>query len=422
MRGSGGMQRTKQPTREWIERSKVVLAQGFPGTNSKRWTMYPAVAPSHTHGHGLGPYLYDAWGNRYLDFPSGLGSLTLGYSNARVTEAVQRQVLKGCSFTLPTTLEVEVAEHLSALIPSAKRLRFLKTGGEASSAAVRIARAATGRRLVLSQGYHGHGDFWTSMTEPALGVKDAFAVLPLQYHQHPDQLMTSELGTFAQFRPEDVAAIIVEALHLEMTDKHQVWLRMLREYCTKHGIVLIFDEIITGFRVPEWTVSRMWGIEPDLILLGKGIANGYPLSVVAGKGELMDSCEYFISSTFSGEAVSLAACKATIREIESTKNLKDLMYYGLRLQEKLNALDPEIKFEGYGTRAMLNTTNVKTALFMQEMCKAGILFGKAHFFHFGHLDANIESFVMNVADGVMTQINSGRAKLEGESPKETFKR
>ena len=397
---------------EWKERSKNVLAQGFPGTNSKRWTQYPAAAPSHTNGHGINCYLYDAAGTRYLDFPSALGALSLGYSNTRVLEAVQRQAVKGCSFTLPTTLEIEVAETLGAIIPAAQKIRFLKTGGEATSAAVRIARAATGRFRILSQGYHGHGDIWTSLTPPRLGVTDGFDIDPLQYQDIPNHEY-----------PNTIAATIVEALHLELNEAQQRWLQSLREYCTKHGIVLIFDEIITGFRVPKWTVSNMWNIQPDIICLGKGMANGYPLAVVAGKAEIMDAAEYFISSTFSGEAVSLAACKATIREIEATgKSFKDLMYYGQRLQDRLNALHPEIKFEGYGTRAMFNITNPTAALFAQEAVKSGILFGKAHFFHFGHLEANIEEYVMNIANGIVQQIKEGRVKLEGEGPKETFKR
>lgn len=408
------MTRERKITAEWKERSKNVLAQGFPGTNSKRWTQYPASAPSHCDGRGIGPYLFDAWGHKYLDFPSGLGSIILGYSNTRVTEAVQRQALKGCSFTLPTTLEVEVAEQLSAMVPAARKIRFLKTGGEATSAAVRIARAVTGRFIVCSQGYHGHGDMWTSLTSPALGVKDSFKILPLEVGNLPDHPYAV---------PGDIAAIIVEALHLEMSDEQQEWLKSLRNFCTEHGIILIFDEIITGFRVPKYSVAHMWDIEPDIICLGKAIANGYPLAVVAGKPEVMDAAEYFISSTFSGEAISLAACQATMRELESnSKSLKDLHYYGMRLQDKLNALHPEIKFEGYGTRAMLNMTNPTTALFCQEMVKAGILFGKAHFYHFGHLNENVEPHVMNVAEAVMEQIKMERVKLEGEAPMETFRR
>lgn len=405
------MQNKTPLSSEWIERSKHVLAQGHVGTNSKRWTQYVQnVMPSHTNGHGSGCYLYDLNEKRYVDFPSALGALSLGYSNAAVIEAVTRQVRKGCSFTLPTTLEVETGEHLTSVVPAAERIRFLKTGSEATLAAIRIARTYTNRTKVLSRGYHGHADFWCSLTPPALGVKDHFelALLP----EDVDQIEN----------PTEIACIIIEAAELELSSEWQKKVERLRLFTEKHGIVFILDEIITGFRVPDWTVSKLYRMTPDLICLGKGIANGYPLSVVAGKKELMNAAEYFISSTFSGEAVSLAACKATMEEIETKKNLKDLYYYGNRLQDRLNTLHPEIRFSGYGTRAMLNVTNATTALFMQEMSKAGYLFGKAHFFHFGHLEANLEEMVMNAADAVLHQIKTGKVKMEGIPPEEVFVR
>jgi glutamate-1-semialdehyde aminotransferase len=213
----------------------------------------------------------------------------------------------------------------------------------------------------------------------------------------------------------------MEGAELTLDQKWQEYVHAVRKRCKEVGAVFIIDEIITGFRVPKWTLSNLWSLDPDIILLGKGIANGWPLSVLAGKSSLMDSTEYFISSTFSGEATSLAACMATIHEIKN-RNFEDLLFYGQRLQDKLNDLSSEVRFEGYGVRAMLNTTNPTTALFMQECCKAGILFGKAHFFHFGHLEQNIEAMVMGTAEGVMDQISKGLVKLEGEAPREVFKR
>lgn len=398
------MSRLKNPDRTWVERSKNVLAQSSPGTNSKRWTQYvDGVYPSHTNGTGLGPYLHDAWGNKYIDFICGLGSVSLGYSNQNVNEAVIRQVMKGATHSLPTTLEVEVAEMISSIIPSAEKIRFLKTGNEAACAAIRIARSYTGKPYILNDGYHGHADIFTSLTEPSIGVAEKFRIVN---NFHLDA---------------DAAAVMVEAAKLDLTEKWQKEITDLRQKCRENNVLFIIDEIVTGFRVPKWTVSNLWNLDPDIILLGKGIANGYPLAVVAGKKEIMDCSEYFISSTFSGEAVSLAAAKATIEEIQQ-KSLDNLMFYGQRLQDKLNTLHPDIKFEGYGTRAMLNMTNPTTALFAQEMCKAGFLFGKGHFFNFSHLEANLEQLVMNSAEGVVDQIKKGNVKLEGVMPVETFRR
>ncbi len=400
------MTRVKNPDKSWIERSKNSLAQGFPGTNSKRWSQYVQnVYPSHTNGFGSGPYLEDAWGNKYIDFICGLGAVSLGYSNQAVIDEVIRQARKGASHSFPTTLEVEVAEHLSGTIPQMQKVRFLKTGNEAAMASIRIARAVTGRSEILCRGYHGHGDVFVSLTEPALGVTDKFDI----------RLLTeNEITT-------KTAAVIMEALELEFTDEWQTYIRGIRQKCRDVGALFIADEIVTGFRVPNWTVSQLWSLDPDLMLLGKGMANGFPLSAVGGRKEIMDHCEYFISSTFSGDAVSLAACRATLDELQK-RDFKDLMFYGSRLQKKLNDLHPEIRFQGYGTRCMLNVTNPTTALFMQEMCKAGVLFGKAHFFNFSHLESNIEEMVTSTAESVVFRIKQGTVKLEGIAAMETFKR
>jgi len=400
----------RKVTYEWQERAKNCLAQGSTGTNSKRPSQFiQGVYPTHTDGTGIGPYLFDVNGNKYMDFICGLGAVSLGYSNQRVVEATQRQCAKGASHSLPTTLEVEVAEMLCGLIPSVNRVRFLKNGDDAARAAIRIARAATGRSLILSDGYHGHSDIFTSMTPPSLGIKEDFHIMPLNMEE---PYFDKELH---------VAAVIVEALKLEMSDEWAKKLRSLRDHCRKNGTLFIIDEIITGFRVPGWTVSNMWDLDPDIILVGKGMANGFPLSAVMGKREFMDSSEYFVSTTFSGEAVSLAACKATLIEMQQ-KSFEDLMYYGKKLQDRLNSLHSDIKFEGWGTRCMLNSTHPSTALFMQEMCKAGFLFGKAHFFNFAHLEESVETQVLGIAATVVDRMKRGEVELEGSMPQETFRR
>lgn len=390
---------------EWATRAINCLAQGETGTNSKRRSQFPLNYPSHLVS-GSKCYVTDAWGQIYTDFICGLGAMSLGYNDPDVTRAVTVQLAKGNSFSLPTTQEVETAELIQSLIPSAEKIRFLKTGNEASLAAIRIARAKTDRKLVLTDGYHGHGDIFTSLTPPALGVKDSFHIEPL------------EIGKINS----DVACVIVEALKLDMSETYRQWLLDMRTACKRAGAIFIMDEIVTGFRVPDFTISNHWKIEPDMILLGKGMANGFELSAVCGKKEVMDAHEYFISSTFSGSAVALAACYATIQKMLNKLSLKDLMFYGKRLQEKLNSLHPQIRFEGWGTRSMLNVGTQETALFMQEMCRAGYLFGKATFFNFSHLDANIEDQVINIAGGICDQIKQDKFILEGDVPRETFKR
>lgn len=351
--------------------------------------------------------MYDAFGNRYIDFVAAQGAISLGYSNPKVIEAVRRQTLKGNSFSLPITLAVETAEMIAAIIPSAEKIRFLKNGDDATTAAIRIARSFTDKPLIYSDGYHGRSDIFTSLTKPASGVFDLHQICQLS-------------DEFYIPVPNSTAAVIIEAAKLSLDDQWRDKVLKLRHFCKEHQILFIVDEIVTGFRVPKWCLSNLWGLDPDIICLGKGIANGWELSVVGGKREIMD-CDYFISSTFSDSACALAACKATIEELHQ-KNFEDLMFYGKRLQEKLNQLHPDIRFEGYGTRAMFNITHPTAALFAQEMCKAGIFLGKAHFYNFAHLKENIESQVISIATSIVDRINRKEVKLEGKLPQETFKR
>lgn len=391
----------------WLQRQKNIMAQGRTGTTSKDASQYiGGVYPTHA-AEASRCYLIDSDGHRYIDFIGALGAISLGYGNEKVTEAACRQARKGASFSLPHTIEVEVAEILNNLIPTGEKWRFFKNGRDTSDAAVRVARLYTKRDYIYSNGYHGSSDLWTSLTPPALGVKDEFRIRSFR--------------DLSEINWHDAAAVIIEAIALDDSLEYQEWLKKLRHECKIHGTLFIADEIITGFRHPRWTVSNAWGLDPDIILLGKGMANGYPLSAMGGKKEVIDCGEWFFSTTFSGEAVSLAACKATIEEL-ATKSFDDLIFYGKRLQAKLNTLIDGVHFEGYGTRCMLNVSHPNTQLLMQEACRSRILFGKAFFFNFSHLEENVEKIVMSTLEPIADKIKSGRMKLDGLPPKEVFKR
>ena len=389
----------KKPDQHWIERGDNCLAQGHTGVNSKRHTCYPENYPSHVV-RGEGCYVYDAWGNRYLDFICGLGCLLLGHNPPKVTEAVSRQLAQGVIYSLPHVLEIEVAEKIQELFPHIDKVRYLKSGNEATLAAVRIARSYSGLPWVYSEGYHGHGDLWTSMTPPSDGVCDTFKISP--------ENTKVGLGT-----------VICEPVGLDASEGRKGRLQAKIE----RADIVIFDEVITGLRVPKFSVGRWWEMTPDITVLGKSIASGFALSVVAGKRDVMDS-DYFVSSTYSGNAVDLAACKATLEEV-GKKGINDLWYYANRFQERFNkvCLPIDVRLTGYGTRGMLPVDeNPRAALLLQEMCKAGVLFGKAFFFSFAHLDANVEDTVMNLLSDAVHRINQGKVKLEGKLPTGTFKR
>lgn len=385
------------------ERSKHILAQGFTGTNSKRPAAYTTSHPQFiTKAEKC--YVTDATGKKYIDFVGGLGTVILGYNHPKVNEAAIAQIKTGAVTTsLANPLEVELAETIRELCPKMEQIRFLKTGSEAVHAAVRIARAKSGLRYVYTDGYHGWHDSFTSIQYPAAGCKD----------QH-----------FIRHIEDDwdwPGAVIIEPVKLELTDERGEELKRIKERCITSNVPLIFDEVVTGWRVPKFTVTEHYQLSPDLIVMGKCLGNGFPISVVGGSTEIMSDKSYFVSSTFSGEAVSLAAATATIQELRQ-RNMKDLLFYGSRLVDRLNGLHDDVRFQGYGSRAMMHLDNENAAIFAQEAAKAGILFGKAFFFNFSHIEENVEEVVLNRCLDIITKMKTGRCKLEGPMPEESFKR
>ena len=388
-------------------RSKV-WAQGTPGTNSKRPSafiqgVYPAFLD---RGHGC--YVYDTSGNRYVDFVASLGPLILGHNHPKVNEAILRQLRKGVLFSLPSPLEIEVAEKIVSMFP-VEQVRILKTGNEATLAAIRIARAYTAQDpahengYFWSEGYHGHGDLWTALTPPAIGVTDEFHVL----RSSPDNINKGGIR-------------ILEPIQTDASDHRRM---VVSDLCAMNHSLIILDEIVTALRVPSFSVAKWWDLKPDMICLGKALAYGLPLSVVAGKKEVMSCDEYFVSSTYSGETLSLAACKAVLEEVYLL-GMADLWFYANRFQDKFNELCRGIgvALEGYGTRAMLNVEYENTMLFMQEAVKAGLLFGKAFYYTFAHMEGKIEESTFNLIADIVERIRTGQVKLEGEKAVQTFVR
>jgi glutamate-1-semialdehyde 2,1-aminomutase len=386
----------------WKNRAELAIAQGAL-TNSKRpSTFIEGVYPTHVD-RGRGARLYSE-GREYLDYIGGLGTNLLGYGNFHVGEAVMRRFMQGATLSLSSQLEVEAAERLKAIVPWTELWKFTKSGTEACNAAIKIARAYTGRDLVLSDGYHGHGDDFISLSAPALGVPKR----PWMSRLDPDLI-------------KDAAAVIVEPVVTDYSRERKAYLESLKAECEKHGTVLIFDEIITGFRFPGLTVSKYFGIEPDLILLGKAIGGGLPLSAIGGKKAVMNCGEYFISGTFFGETVSLAACMETINLLkkDGTKySIDELWKSGQQFLDRFNELSPHLKIVGYPTRGVFEGSDLVKALFWQEACKAGILFGPSWFFNFPL--ASETDAVIPICRDIFSRIHLGGVRLEGQMPKKPF--
>lgn len=300
----------------WTERLQKTMPHGSSTTSKK-----PAYLPEEPEviARGKGCRVWDDKGREFIDFRNSLGPVTLGYCYPAVDEAIAEQMKNGIVYGHPTTLECEVSEMLCERIPCAEQARFLKTGGEACAATIRIARAYTGREHIIQIGYNG----WlntlasgarvlpTQEAKTIPGVPAAISELYHAVHWNDTETLTALFDKY----PDNIAAVIVAADYGNF-EAGRTFYPFLRELTKKNGALLIYDEIVTGFRVALGGVQEYFGVLPDLCVFAKGIANGMPLSVYAGTREVMKTCEmpgFSISSTYGGETLSLAACKAVMR-------------------------------------------------------------------------------------------------------------
>ena len=267
-----------------------------------------------------GPYLWDVEGKRYIDYVGSWGPMIVGHAHPRVIEAVQRVAADGLSFGTPNPLEVTMAEKLAELVPSLELLRMVNSGTEATMAAVRLARGFTGRnRIVKFEGcYHGHGD--------AFLVKAGSGALTLGLPDSPgvpralaDLTATIPYNDFAAAEAifaeagDEIAAVIVEPVvgNMNLIAPNAGFLELLRALCTKHGALLIFDEVMTGFRVARGGAQEKYGITPDLSTFGKVIGGGMPVGCYGGRRDVMakiaPSGPVYQAGTLSGNPVAMAA-------------------------------------------------------------------------------------------------------------------
>lgn len=386
----------------WHRRAQDCIAQGAL-TNSKRpETFVKGVYPTHVKS-GYGCYITDLTGKRYIDFICGLGTNLLGYANVEVCVEIVKSIAQGLTLSLSTDQEIYFAEKVKELFPFVDCMKILKTGTEACMAAVRIARAATGRQKVFSEGYHGWSDEFVALSPPALGVNKLSQISILDSLDQIDR---------------QAAAVIVEPVISDNSTARMQWLRALRDKCNETGALLIFDEVITGLRYLKHGVSNCHNIEPDLICLGKAIGGGMPLSLVAGKKHIMNCGEYFVSSTFAGERASLSAGIETMRLLQTKYHIDELWIYGQKFQDQFNGLHPDIRIEGYPTRGVFRGEELVRALFFQEACRANLLFGPSFFFNFCHIE-HVDA-VINTCGDILRRIQTGSVELEGEMPQSPF--
>lgn len=338
-------------------------------------------APSFVD-HGEGCYLYDVDGNKFIDFMCALGPITIGYNEASVNNAVIEQVKKGSSFSLQTEVELKLAEKLCQIIPGAEMVRFVKNGSDATTAAIRLARAYTGKDIVLMCGYHGMHDWSVGSSDNHKGVPQAVRALTKNFSYNSIEDLEAKL----EENNGKVATVILEPI--QSNGPEEGYLEAVKTLAHKHGAVLIFDEVVSGFRYALGGASEYCGVTPDLLSIGKGMGNGYAISAVAGKRELLKQIEdgVFVSTTFGGDAVPMAAALATIEILEKPGvyehfwKIGGMMKDGLQeLIDKYNlgdvvsvsGLAPHCgpSFEGHGSLSYLDVQSV----YSNVMIENGIL-------------------------------------------------
>lgn len=309
-------------SQQWAERLRKVVPWGS-STCSKSPRLMPDEPGVIVRGKGC--RVWDADGREYIDYRNALGPITLGYRFPPVDEAIRKQLESGILFGHPHPLEGEVAEMVCEVIPCAERARFLKTGGEAVAACIKLARYHTGREHVVQIGYNGWlnslarggrvGPRQVAVSAPP-GVPEPLSDL----HHSAGWNNTEGLEKLFADIGDQVAALVVSADYARMPEG-KTFYPFLRELTNRYGAVLVFDEIVTGFRVATGGIQEYFNVTPDLAVFAKGVANGMPLSVYCGKAEIMEKLDRaIVSSTYGGEALSLAAAKATI-ETYRTRNV-----------------------------------------------------------------------------------------------------
>jgi glutamate-1-semialdehyde 2,1-aminomutase len=307
---------------ELLKFAKQVIPGGCSTESKRTETLFASEQAPAFFKSADGVEIVDVDGNTFIDFGMALGPCILGYNHPVVVEAIEKALINGILSTLPSSLEPQLAELMIEIFPSIEMVRFMKTGAEACSAAVRLARAFTNREYILASGYFG----WHDWSNTGAGVPASTKNLCIEFAFNDSADFLNQLNAL----PELPAAVVMEPVIKQ--HPQQEFLKIIRESCDRSGIVLIWDEIKTGARLEPGGAQQYYDFTADLTVLGKGIAGGMPLAAVGGKREIMKTWEkVWISSTFACESLSIAVALAVLKFIQDNPVSTHIEKLGTRL-------------------------------------------------------------------------------------------
>lgn len=397
-------------TQQLYKKAKTIIPGGTQLLSKRPEMFLPDLWPAY-YEKAKGCDVWDLDGNKFTDMSyMGIGSCILGYADPDVNRAVISAVKKGSMTTLNSYEEVELAELLLELHPWAQMARFTRSGGEAMSVAVRIARAFSKKDTILFCGYHGWHDWYISANLADDSSLDGHLLPGLGPNGVPRALKGTSIPfkyndteTFIKLIEENkgkIGAIVLEAIRNTEPDKHFV--DTIRHEATKNNIVLIVDEITSGFRLNLGGAHLLYGLEPDIAVFAKGISNGFPMAAIIGKKQIMDTAqESFISSTYWTERIGPAAAIATIGKMKAKNVQKKLVSGGKKIKKgwlktakdngleiHISGIDPLGHFDFKHEKPLVLKT-----LFTQKMLELGFLATNAYYASFAHKGSHIKSYI-----------------------------
>lgn len=390
---------------EMLERAQKSIPLGAQ-TYSKSKTQFPVGVSPFFAESGKDGYLFDVDGNKYIDFINAQASILLGYNDPDVTLAVKEQLEKGSIFSLSNELEIKVAEKIIEMVPCAEMVRFGKNGSDVTAGAIRLARAYTGHKYIAVCGYHGWQDWYIGSTTKDLGVPEEVKELTLKFNYNDIESLEKLFNEY----PEQIAGVILEPMNIEYPKDN--FLQKVKDLTHKNNAVLIFDEMITGFRFSNGGAQELFDVVPDLSTFGKAVSNGFPLSVIAGKNEIMQLMEeVFFSFTYGGETISLAASLATLEKIKNKDVVKDVYAKGKHVKTKISALlnkynlntlmqvtgHPSWSFLLFKDTEKYSSYEIKT-FYMQEMLKRGVLAYGTHNISYAHTLEDLNTLIKSTEE------------------------